>query len=350
MVKVHVAVVGSGHWSRVHLAALSASAEVSRVTLVGRNEAALNALAGEFPVVDAISKRLDVTLNEPSVDVIDVVLPHHLHAEISLSALAAGKHVVCEKPAAMTLEQFDAVVDKAAQVDRRYLIVMNQLYNPVIQRVGELVRQGAIGRPFLLVENAFSDHGAFYRDPSNWRTRLATAGGGVLIDGGFHMVYKQLHWLASHGYPRWISAAADQLAVDPGGGQIEEQGEDFVSYTAGYDERLRISSSHAWTLAADVRHPRLGFIAGTEATLQLTGEEESPIILDRDGHCESVEASVGATSNIATMHACLQDYIASLATGRDPQHGSTELARRTLELILAVYKSGRSGHRIDLSD
>jgi len=227
--------------------------------------------------------------------------------------------------------------------------VMNQLYNPVNQRVGQLVAQGAVGRPFLLVENAFSNHAAYYRDPGQWRTRLATCGGGVLIDGGFHMVYKQLHWLASQGYPRWVTAAAEQLAVAPGGGQVEDQGEDFVSYTAGYEQRLRINSSHAWTLAADVQQPRLGFIAGTEATLELTGEEENPLVLARGSHVERVKPPAGPHSNKDTMHACLQDYIAALAAGRDPHHGSSELARRTLELILAVYQSGRAGRRVALS-
>ncbi|MEK6248854.1 MAG: Gfo/Idh/MocA family oxidoreductase, partial [Planctomycetales bacterium] len=239
---MHVAVIGSGRWSRVHLAALSACGSTSNVTLVGRNEAAVQRLMSEFKVVGKGTTDLAAALNDPSVDVADIVLPHHLHYQVSLLALQAGKNVICEKPASLSLDQFDELLVQAQQNDLRFLVVMNQLYHPLNQRVQEMVDSGAVGRPFLLVENDYSNHASHYRDPSSWRTRLETAGGGVLIDGGYHMIYKQLAWLASQGYPSWVSAEAAQLAIEPGGAAVPELGEDFVSYNCGYASSLRINS------------------------------------------------------------------------------------------------------------
>ena len=212
-----VAVFGTGGWSRVHLAALARSPHVSGVVLVGRNTTALAELAAEFSVVEATSTDAKSVLSDDRIQVADIVLPHHLHSATTIAALEAGKHVICEKPAAMTLADFDRSCATAAANDRRLLVVMNQLFNPVNQRVRALIEDGDLGRPFLVVETAFSCHSHFYHDPDTWRTRLAMAGGGILIDGGYHMVYKHLDWLDRYGPPRWVAADAAQLAVDPTG-------------------------------------------------------------------------------------------------------------------------------------
>lgn len=350
---MHVAVVGGGDWSRTHLAALSESPHVARITLVARNQTSRDALQGEFVSIGAVSRELGPVLEDSSVDVVDIVLPHHLHCEVAHAALAAGKHVLCEKPASLALEDFDRLQATASSAERRFLVVMNQLYNPLNHRICQLVDAGALGRPFLLAENNYSQHAASYRNPNTWRTRVATCGGGVLIDGGYHMVYKHLAWLAAHGYPTWVSATTAQLAIDPEGVVRASQGEDFVSYTAGYAGPLRINASHAWTLAANPTQPQLGLLAGTEATLEITRDAAHPLLLHEGGAAASsprvLEVEEGPRSNPETLRECLLDYLAALLEERPPAYGSEQLSRRTLQLILAIYQSSAAGQRVELS-
>ncbi|REJ65990.1 MAG: gfo/Idh/MocA family oxidoreductase [Planctomycetota bacterium] len=344
----HVAVLGTGRWSEVHLRALTASPYCDRVTLAGRNRAAAAARAAEFPIVQHCVDDFCSVYDDPSIELVQICLPHHLHTEVAYDALQAGKHVICEKPAAIDMASFDRVVAKAEEVGRRYLVVMCQLYNPLVLRARELVDEGALGRVFLYVETGFSQHADSYRNPDDWRTRVALAGGGVLIDGGYHMVYKQLFLLGGVARPRWIMADASQLNVDPRGKPIEAIGEDYIAYTIGFDEPLRVVSSHAWTLAADAHPARRGFIAGSDATLELPTNVTEPLILRAADGTERIEDVPGPRSGVDATHACLLDYLETLATNRELQNASVAAARSALAVIFGVYKSSSLRQRITL--
>ncbi len=345
----HVAVVGSGGWSRVHLRALSAHPSVDRVTLCARNSAAAAERANEFPIVRRVVTDPAVLWADSSIAWVHVVLPHHLHASTTLEALAAGKDVICEKPAATRLADFDRAVASATQLGRRLLVVLNQLYNPVAQSARALVEAGAIGRPFLSVENSYAPAARHYRDPIQWRTDRAGAGGGILIDGGFHMVYRHLYYLQSQGWPAWVLGETPQLNVDPRGESVAAKGEDCVTLTVGYRTALRLQWSHGWTLPAAPERARQSFLAGSDAVLEFTDREADPLVLRDTAGNRAVAVAEGPRTGPDTTHACLLDLIASLASGREPAHENLRLCRASLAVILAGYESSRRGCRVDLA-
>jgi len=324
----------------VHLGALSASQYVDRITLYGRNAEARARLQAEFPQVCRATDNLHDIWDDQSIQVAHVVLPHDLHAPTAVAALESGKHVICEKPAATNLADFDRVKTAADRTAKRFLVVMNQLYNPLVLTVQQLMEKGAIGRPFLAVENSYTRHGHNYLDP--WRTTLQRAGGGVLIDGGYHLVYKHLAWLSSFGSPQWVNAVTDQLNLNPAGLPDLARGEDAFAATVGLGPSLRIQWSHAWTLAANLEVPRQCFVAGTEGTLETTNRVEAPLILHLPEEVRSISVPEGPRTGPETTHACLLDYLESLATHRPPKFGTIALARQTLALIEAIYASARS--------
>ena len=341
---MHVLVIGSGKWSRVHLDALRAIRSIDGITLVGRNRLAVEAVAADYPNTRVFVGSWQDALTRSDIDLVDIVVPHHLHYPVAIAAIAAGKHVICEKPGSLTLHDWDNLHAAATDASRRFLVIQNQLYDPSVQRIGQVIRSGAVGRPFLLVENNYAAHATSYRQ-DGWRTRIDFAGGGVLIDGGYHMVYKHLDWLAQAGAPLWVDASAAQLHISANGTFVPEQGEDFASYTVGYDGPLRINASHAWTLTADPLQPRLGFIAGSEATLEWVASREAPLHLHTMGKGSTLLASPTSLDRRESLKRCLADYVESIRTGRPPQHGSAILARQTLQLILSVYRSARDGSR-----
>ncbi|MCE9544721.1 MAG: Gfo/Idh/MocA family oxidoreductase [Planctomycetia bacterium] len=352
---LHVGLIGAGSWARVHLAALEAMDLVSQVTLCARDLAAAAKLAREFSKVSAVVAEPARLCDDPAIDVVDIVLPHDLHAPTTLLALAAGKHVVCEKPGAITLSDFDRLAAAAEAAGRRWLVVMNQLYNPRLERVVQLVADGLVGRPFLLVENGYSNHSKSYRDPLDWRTKVARAGGGVLIDGGYHMVYKQLELLAGFGEPAWVTGETAQLNLNESGGgesgsDVSKLGEDFVQYTLGYEsvkkgglhagEGLRVASSHAWTLESSIARHREGFLAGSGGTLEMPDGIDGPITLRQAGRANPVDLPAPlADPRPDTLRLCLSDSLAAIAENRPPRHGGRAAARRTLAVIQGVYEA-----------
>lgn len=120
-------------------------------------------------------------LADPALDAVYIPLPNHLHVEFCLAALAAGKHVLCEKPMAMAATDFDALAQAQAASGRHLAEGFMVLHHPQWHRARELIHAGAIGR-LAHVEGVFSFTNT---DPANIRNRPET-GGGALRDIGVY--------------------------------------------------------------------------------------------------------------------------------------------------------------------
>jgi predicted dehydrogenase len=121
----------------------------------------------------------EALLADDSIDVVYVPLPNHLHATWTIAALEAGKHVLCEKPLALTLAEVDAIAQAAERTGRLVLEAFMYRHSPRWQRAVELVRQGAVGDP-RVVDSVF----AFYVPSGNNIRFIPEAGGGIIWDMG----------------------------------------------------------------------------------------------------------------------------------------------------------------------
>ena len=127
-------------------------------------------------------------VEDPAVDVVSVTTPNALHHEMALGAIAAGKHVYCEKPMGITLGQAEEMAEAAARAGVRTLIGYNYLRNPAVRHAKALIERGAIGR-IIHVRGIFDeDYMADPAMPGTWRSLRGEAGLGVLGDMGCHLV------------------------------------------------------------------------------------------------------------------------------------------------------------------
>jgi predicted dehydrogenase len=203
---------------------------------------------------------------DPAIDVVYVALPNGLHAEWTVRALDAGKHVLCEKPLAMTVAEVDEVITAAARSGRIAVEAFMYLHHPQIERALELVRSGALGT----VQVASSAFSFLLEHPTDPRID-PDLGGGSLWDVGCYPV----------SISRWI-AGAEPMAIG-GLGRFDARGVDraFVGqlrfpdgllahFESGFDapdrERLEIVGSRA-TLVLD--HPFLSQPDGPPPTITL---------------------------------------------------------------------------------
>jgi predicted dehydrogenase len=129
---------------------------------------------------------------EADLDAVDICLPHHLHAEAIVSAAQAGKHILCEKPLCLTVEQANQVQQAVTTAGVTLMCAHNQLFLPAVSTAKQLLDQGILGTVY---EVRITD--SFYNDfnPQNmgWRATAATSGGGELMDTGYHPTYLMLH-------------------------------------------------------------------------------------------------------------------------------------------------------------
>jgi predicted dehydrogenase len=184
---MHVVVIGGGFVGRVHLEAMLGHAAVSAVSLAEADAGALAELTGRYPLTRTTTD-YRALLDDPSVDVVDICLPHDLHQPVALEAFAAGKHVIADKPIANTLAEADEMVAAGEAAGRRFYVALNERFLPVHQRVRELLSDGLIGRPSLALLVVAGDELPRMRLLGHWKGTWDRAGGGVLADSGTHVV------------------------------------------------------------------------------------------------------------------------------------------------------------------
>src|SRR4051812_1566899 len=187
---VGLGVIGCGGFG---LFALQHFTQVEGVTLVGMagtHRPAAYAAAQRFGVPDI--EDVDKLLSRDDVDLVYIATPPFLHHPQAMAALRRGKHVICEKPLALTLEQADEMVALARRQDRLVVANLMQRYNPLFDAVAQLVRSKVLGDPL---------HGHFENDasdenlpPDHWFWDRS-ASGGIFVEHGVHFFDLFAGWL-----------------------------------------------------------------------------------------------------------------------------------------------------------
>ena len=134
-------------------------------------------------------------LRRESIDFVDIAAPPALHAPLIVAAAAAGVHVLCEKPLVVSLAELRRVRDAIARAGVTLFTVHNWTYSEPYRRVRELVDAGAIGKLASIGIEVTRDGCAAAAD-NGWRTRGTLAGGGILVDHGWHAFYLVLAFAA----------------------------------------------------------------------------------------------------------------------------------------------------------
>ena len=187
-----VGVLGYGFMGRAHANALARlpmffpdAPSVERSVLVGRDEAALADAADRLGFESTATDWRDVV---DTVDIFYNLGPNHLHAEPSIAALAAGTHVLCEKPLATTLEAAERMRDAARDADAVAGCGFNYRFVPAIRYARELIADGELGEVRHVRGRYLQDWLSDPEAPWSWRLEKSLAGSGALGDLGAHTV------------------------------------------------------------------------------------------------------------------------------------------------------------------
>lgn len=127
-------------------------------------------------------------VTDAGIDAVYIATPVHLHAEQTIAAAEAGKHVLCEKPMAMNAAECDRMIAACAANDVRLGIAYYRRFYPVLARVRELLASGEIGHATVAQINAFEYVDMSPDDPRGWFLKKAKSGGGPMMDFGCHRI------------------------------------------------------------------------------------------------------------------------------------------------------------------
>ncbi|MEO0989741.1 MAG: Gfo/Idh/MocA family oxidoreductase [Pseudomonadota bacterium] len=144
-------------------------------------------LASQFGFARATSD-WQALVTDPDIDVVSITTPNAMHKEMAMTAIAAGKHVWCEKPMALTLQDAEAMADAADATGVTTMVGYNYIHNPAYLHAQRLIEEGVIGRIVHFRGWVDEDYQADPDLPWTWRAKLADAGLGTLGDLGCHLV------------------------------------------------------------------------------------------------------------------------------------------------------------------
>ena len=196
MDKIRIAIVGCGGMARSHAGRFDMILDrVDVRAAVDVIEERARAVADLLPAGAVVATDYREVLDE--VDAVLLVLPHHLHHHATLECLAAGKHVLVEKPMANSEQECIEMIQAARQADRVLMVAYCMRFHPLVVKMKELIDAGTYGEVFQL--SIWTEQLTRY-PPDHWASSAATLGGGQLFSHGCHYI-DLLLWML--GKPVW---------------------------------------------------------------------------------------------------------------------------------------------------
>lgn len=276
-------------------------------------------------------------LAQEAVDFVDICTPPVSHYRLMEAALGQGKHILCEKPLAISLEEAEAAADMLCR--RKPAVVFmpchQYRYSEVWRHMRAFVASLPPGEGGLVQFNIFrtgADPGILPRG-SAWRIHGTISGGGILADTGVHYLSLSL-WMM--GVPRAVTARIHRLALREG------EVEDTAVVLLEYEQRL-VQITLTWT--AD-RRTNSACLVSPAGGLFYDGKT----LIKTKGPAEEVLAVPDASDKahyIRMYVSLLDDFLQALETGKTSGPDLDE-AQQSMRLLHACYVSARSGTRVSL--
>lgn len=327
--KVRFAVLGCGGISQSHLQGIERTEEADLVAVCDANEQRARDCAARLGV-RAYTSYAEL-LHQPDVDAVCICTPSGMHAEQTVMAAEAGKHVVCEKPMAIRLEDVDRMIDACERAGVRLTTIFPRRLSPTAQYVKRLIDEGRLGKLSLCAGYVKFYRDQAYYDSAGWRGTWAMDGGGAMMNQGIHTV-DLLQWLA--GPVDSLFGYAKNVLRDI---EVEDTAVAVLRFRSG-----ALGTIEATTTAYEqpghriVLHGDKGTVILTNdaiTTLDIVGEEVAipelpPFQAVPDGHAAQI-----------------RDMAQAILEGRPPRI-TGEDGRHSLEIILGTYESTRSHREI----
>jgi predicted dehydrogenase len=259
-------------------------------------------------------------LRDPEIDAVYVATPVGLHAEQAVAAAEAGKHVLCEKPMALSVSDCERMIAAARRHEVRLGVAYYRHHYPAVRRIAELLASGEIGRPVLANVQVFEMFDVPPDHPRAWFLRKAEAGGGPLFDFGCHRIEVLLDLLGPiasvHGFPANVRFRERD---------VEDTCAVHLAFQGG--ARALLAVTHATREARD--------------TFELYGTEGSVHVPVLNKGVLRIVAGDGAREETHAPHANLhqplvEDFIAAVREGRPPAV-TGEIGREVNRIIAAAY-------------
>ena len=334
--RVGFALVGLGHLTLGRLMpAFGQTKHCKPVALVSGDRDKALKLARQYDIRDSAIydyASFDRIADNPEIEVVYIVLPNGLHAEFTVRAAKAGKHVLCEKPMANSADECRQMIAACAAADRRLMVAYRSQYEPMNRAIVQMVRNRELGQ----LKEFISTNAQNMGDPSQWRLKKALAGGGAMPDVGVYCLNTVR--FQSGEEPSEVLAWSHSTPNDPRFREVEEtmhfvlrfpsglQATCHTSYGASKSQMLRLMGTEGW-VELDPAYAYEGIKLRRSRVVAGKSVLEEPAIPQQD------------------QFALEMDHMAMCTRNGSTPHSPGEEGLRDQIITEAIYRSAGSGGR-----
>jgi len=188
---IRVGIIGAGNWGQFHARAYARIPEAEIVGIASRSREKAESLAKKHHAIwyTDYSK----LLKRDDVDAVSICTPTNTHAKLAVETAQGGKHVLCEKPMAMSIEEANEIITAARKANVRLMLGHVLRFSPECAKAKDLIDRGEIGDIIMASDHMYG-RGLILDAPDSWKGMQAASGGGVFIEVGIHSV-DLLRWL-----------------------------------------------------------------------------------------------------------------------------------------------------------
>jgi UDP-N-acetyl-2-amino-2-deoxyglucuronate dehydrogenase len=338
--KMRFAIIGGGVIAPSHARAIAGNSKAELVAVADIDTDKAKAFAADFSIPDVYADYEEL-LKRDDIDVITIAVPSGYHADVAVAAAQAGKHILCEKPLDITSDNMTRMIAAGRKANIKLGCVFQRRITPASIVAKQAVVAGKLGK--LVLGDAYQKN---YRSPqyyksAGWRGTWAVDGGGALMNQGVHGI-DLIQWLM--GDVQSVFAYSAPLVREI---EVEDTAVAVVKYKngafgviqgttsvyPGQESRFELHGEKGTIIFDDTGFKQWKFEGVEEETPQVAprvSAKNDPTQIASDGHFLIVD-----------------DLIQAIVEDRDPMVTGEE-ARKSVDLILAIYESARTGKEVTL--
>ena len=332
--RIGYCIVGLGRISMQHFMPAVKMSKKSRVTaLVSGHRDKAERMAAEYGVPSSSIynyENYDEIQKNPKIDAVYIALPNSMHADYTIRAAKAGKHVLCEKPMATSVEQSRAMIQACEGASRKLMIAYRCQYEPAHLRSVQLIREGKLSS-IQSIESAFG----FPIAPNEWRLDKKLSGGGPLVDVGIYCLNASRYLTGEE--PTEVTGFSSVVDHDGRFVQVEET----LSWTMKFPGGVLASCTCTYG------SPMLGYfrVRGSRGTITMEpafNYDKLHLLGQFEGE-EPLELAPDEPDPMQFLREA--DYMADCVLQNKEPKTSGQEGLRDMELIAKIYRACEKGVR-----
>ncbi len=339
MSEIRFGIIGCGVIAPTHASALNKLDNAGLCAVADILEERAGEFAEKYGAEDYYADYREL-IERDDIDAVSICTPHYLHATMAIDAARAGKHVLVEKPMAITMAEADEMIEECKAANVKLGAIFQHRFDPASQCLRKAIDEGRLGK--LVMGNAYTK---WYRSQEyfgdSWRGKLAEGAGGALINQAIHMV-DLLRWFMGP-----VDTIAGNIATLAHSIEVEDLATASIKFKNGALGTVEAS------VATVPNMPERLEIYGSKGTVVIEGTRL--VRWDLEGESlEQVQSDAyrdprfQGKSYYGDSHPRqIEDFVQAIAEDRSPYVDGVE-GRKALEVVLGIYESARNGKRIKL--